>query len=90
MSKRWAKGSTTAWRKVRAQVLHRDAYRCRLKLPGVCKGHADQVHHARARELHGDDPTHLISSCGPCNRRVGDPTRHDPPPTPRAWWDDAG
>lgn len=88
MSKRWAKGSTTAWRRVRAFVLQRDGHRCRLQLAGVCKSVATQVHHTQARELVGDDPAYLIATCQPCNARVGDPTRHDPPPRPRAWWDE--
>ena len=44
MSKAWKGGSTTAWRRVRALVLARDGYRCRLALPGgVCTGLATQV-----------------------------------------------
>jgi 5-methylcytosine-specific restriction endonuclease McrA len=88
MSKRWANGSTPQWRRVRAYVLQRDGRRCQLRLPRVCKGLATQVHHTQARELVGDDPAHLVAACGACNGSVGDPTRHDPDPQPRAWWDD--
>lgn len=82
---RWAKGSTTAWRKVRALVLVRDNHRCQLQIAGVCTTIATQVHHTRPRELAGDDPTYLVASCAPCNMHVGDPTRHDPEPRPSRW-----
>lgn len=82
---RWEGGSTTAWRKVRAQVLDRDGHRCRLQIPGVCTTIATQVHHTKARELVGDDPAYLLASCPPCNQRVGDPTKHDPEPRPSRW-----
>jgi 5-methylcytosine-specific restriction endonuclease McrA len=85
-SKRWAKGSTPAWRRVRAEVLARDRGRCRLTLPG-CTTVATQVHHTRAREAVGDDPRYLVAVCQPCNGRAGDPTQHDPRPSPRRWWD---
>ena len=85
MSKRWEKGSTRAWRIVRAQVLTRDGHRCQLQLDG-CTTRAVAVHHTVAREVAGDDPAHLVSACQPCNNRVGDPARHDPPPRPGSWW----
>ena len=87
MSKRWAKGSTRAWRRVRAQVLARDGYRCQLRLPGVCAAKATHVHHLLAREVAGDDPAHLVAACAPCNLRTGDPSRHDPAPRPGRWWE---
>lgn len=88
MSERWAKGSTRAWRRVRAQVLDRDGHRCGLQLAGTCTTRATHVHHTQPRELVGDDPQYLISACAPCNLAVGDPTRHDPAPTTVAWWDE--
>lgn len=86
MSKRWAKGSTPQWRRIRLAVLVRDAYRCRLQIDGVCTVKAVAVHHTQARELVGDDPRYLVAVCQPCNNRVGDPTGHDPEPTPAQWW----
>lgn len=87
-SKRWAKGSSAAWRAVRLVVLERDQWRCRIKLPGQwvtrygmtreCLGRADQVHHTRPREIVGDDPRYLMAACAPCNRKVGDPGAGDP------------
>jgi 5-methylcytosine-specific restriction endonuclease McrA len=87
-SQRWAKGSTTQWRRVRALVLDRDGWRCQIKLPGEwvtrhgqarrCLGRATQAHHTRPREVVGDDPRYLVAACAPCNRRVGDPTAGDP------------
>lgn len=85
MSRRWKAGSTTAWRKIRAQVLDRDAHRCQLRLAGICTHTATHVHHTRPRELAGDDPAHLVAACAPCNQAVGDPTRHDPAPRPSRW-----
>lgn len=90
MSRSWSSGSTRRWRKLRAAVLARDGGRCRLALPGVCAGAADQVHHTRGKR-HGDDPAHLIAACGPCNRAIGDPSTArrtpDPKPQPRTRWD---
>lgn len=85
MSNRWPSGSTTAWRKIRTLVLDRDAHRCQLRIPDICTTIATQAHHTKARELVGDDPTYLVAACQPCNQRVGDPTRHDPPPRPSRW-----
>lgn len=78
MSKAWAKGSTTQWRKVRAAVLLRDNYRCQLRVPRVCEGTATQVHHLVGRDISGDDPKYLASSCAPCNQRVGNPATTQP------------
>jgi 5-methylcytosine-specific restriction endonuclease McrA len=52
--------------------------------PGVA-GHA---HHTRGRGTTGDDPTHLVAACPPCNLAIGDPTSRDadPPPRPRTTW----
>lgn len=75
MSRRWAGGSTRAWRKIRAYVLDRDDYRCRLQLPDVCTGVADTVHHTEDRALVGDDPDYLQAACAACNQARGDPTK---------------
>jgi 5-methylcytosine-specific restriction endonuclease McrA len=84
-SRSWARGSTRAWRRVRAAVLERDGYRCQLRLPG-CTTAATEVHHTVGREVSGDDPGQLVAACRSCNQRVGDPRRHDPAPRPRTQW----
>lgn len=88
MSKRWKGGSTRRWRKVRAYVLDRDEYRCRLQKDG-CTTIATQGHHTRPRELVGDDPRYVIAACGSCNKKEGAPDKpsaHDPQPRPRTKW----
>lgn len=85
MSGSWSGGSTRAWRRIRAQVLARDAHRCQLRLDG-CTTRAQHVHHTRPRELVGDDPAHLQAACEHCNLKAGDPRTVDPPPRPKTWW----
>lgn len=96
MSRSWAKGSTTAWRRTRRIVLQRDEYQCQLQLDG-CTGrakwsltgkHQAHVHHIKGRAITGDDPRWLVTSCAPCNLAVGSPTaqRHDPAPRPVSNW----
>jgi 5-methylcytosine-specific restriction endonuclease McrA len=89
-SQNWPAGSTNsrAWRRTRARVLDRDGRRCQLRIPDVCKGRADSVHHLEGRAA-GDHPSGLVASCRPCNQRIGDPTRGgtvDPQPQPIPWW----
>lgn len=85
MSRAWAKGSSRAWRRVRAAVLARDGYRCRLQLPG-CTIIATEAHHTVPRMASGDDPRYLIAACKPCNIRAGNPQRHEPEPRPTTSW----
>lgn len=97
MSERWAKGSTAAWRKVRAERLAMDGYRCMIAYPGEwvtrtgqrrrCLGKATQVHHTQDRRVVGDDIRFLRSACAPCNLKTGDPTAGDPKPRPSTVWD---
>lgn len=87
MSSAWAKGSTRAWRRIRALVLARDGHRCRLQLPDVCTGRATHAHHTVGKAVTGDDPTFLVAACAACNGRTGDPRgKPDPPPRPRTRW----
>lgn len=86
MSRSWASGSTRRWRQIRAAVLARDGYRCRVQIEGVCTGRATCVHHVHGRAVTGDDPRYLVASCDPCNQAMGDPTKYDPQPTPRSRW----
>jgi 5-methylcytosine-specific restriction endonuclease McrA len=90
----WDKGSTRAWRRVRALVLARDAYRCGLEVQGVCVGTSTPMH---AHHVHGKDSgcpgcradlaTHLIAACAPCNLHVGNPAGGaDPPAVPVSRW----
>jgi hypothetical protein len=69
----WRGGSTRAWRRQREQILIRDGYACRLRIAGVCTKQATCVHHTRGKGVSGDDPAHMVSACGPCNLRVGNP-----------------
>jgi hypothetical protein len=91
MSKAWAAGSTTAWRKTRAEVLKNNLInnqgRCRLLLPEVCTGRATQVHHTLGRAVTGDDPRYLMAVCAQCNVKVGNPATHkDTPSTVQSHW----
>lgn len=85
MSRGWSGGSTTAWRKIRAEVLARDGHRCQLRLTG-CVGVATHAHHTLGRAVTGDDPARIVAACEPCNLAVGDPMRTDPMPQPRTTW----
>lgn len=98
MSESWAKGSTRAWRALRAAVLARDNRRCRAHLEGwcarsgrpgrhTCTGQATHAHHTRGRRITGDDPRYIIAACKACNLYIGDPsTAADPPCTPVTQW----
>lgn len=95
MSKAWASGSTRAWRRIRAQVLARDRYRCRAHADGwcarkpgrhVCTGradltgpHAGHAHHTHGRGVTGDDPRYLVAACQACNLHIGSPEKHGDP-----------
>ena len=84
MSKAWQRGSTRAWRQVRAAVLLRDGHRCQIRLPG-CTTIASQAHHLHGKAA-GDDPAGLVAACKPCNLQVGDPSAQDPTPAGRTHW----
>jgi 5-methylcytosine-specific restriction endonuclease McrA len=85
MSRSWQKGSTRAWRRIRARVLARDQYQCQLRLQG-CTGAATQAHHVLGRAVTGDDMAHLVAACAQCNRKVGDPTKASPQPRRVSRW----
>ena len=63
---------TARWRRVKAQVLRRDRYRCQLQFPG-CLVEATTVDHVRPVSRGGDpyDERNLVASCVPCNLRKG-------------------
>jgi len=84
-----ARGSSRQWRKVRRLTFASQGRRCALALPGVCTEWATQVHHTEGYARTGDDPRHVVPSCQPCNRKVGDPAaarRADPRPRPVTRW----
>jgi 5-methylcytosine-specific restriction endonuclease McrA len=57
-------GSTRAWRKIRAQVLDRDGWQCRL-----CGAPATDADHIQRRIDGGrDEPSNLRALCFQCNR----------------------
>lgn len=89
VSKAWAAGSTTRWRKLRAAILAENTRtnqgRCQLRLRG-CTGQATQVHHVYGRQTTGDDPRHLVACCRSCNLAVGDPTTNRPMPRRVTRW----
>lgn len=86
MSKSWEKGSTPRWRKIRAEVLARDAGVCQVGLPGVCTGVATHVHHTLGRSITGDDPRYLVASCAECNLKLGNPQDSSPKPKKMTKW----
>ena len=81
----WDRGSTRAWRKVRAHVLDRDGHQCQLRLDG-CTGRATHAHHTHGRRVTGDDPAHLVAACEHCNLKLGDVTATDPRPVSATSW----
>jgi len=92
VSRDWAGGSDTRWRRFRAWVLARDAYRCKVRLEG-CTGDAPlkggHVDHIIPLASGGAkyDPANVRASCRPCNLKRGKgKERHDPTPTPITQW----
>jgi 5-methylcytosine-specific restriction endonuclease McrA len=65
--------STSAWQRLRKQVLARDGYQCQLQ-GARCRGIANTVHHRLHSSTHPHlfwDPSNLEASCGPCNYSDG-------------------
>lgn len=61
-------GSTRAWRKLRLQILARDAYTC-----AYCGGEANEVDHITPVAAGGSDhPDNLTAACRSCNLRKKD------------------
>jgi 5-methylcytosine-specific restriction enzyme A len=68
-----ARGSTRAWRKLRAAVLERDAWRCQRPVPGgVCGAPANTAGHITAR-IHGgtDTLSNIRAECAAHNYADG-------------------
>lgn len=66
-----ARGSTRAWRRLRAAVLERDGHVCQVRL--VCDGapatHVDHI--VPVVDGGRDDPGNLRAACAACNLRRG-------------------
>jgi len=90
MSKAWAGGSTSRWRRLRAAILEENQRvnggRCQAALGGVCTGWAEQAHHTKGRAVTGDDPRFIIATCRACNLKLGDVTATSPEPRPVTKW----
>jgi hypothetical protein len=86
VSRVWASGSTTAYRKFRALILARDKYACQLRLPG-CTITGNQLHHLLGVAVSGKvcAPEHACASCFACNRSIGE-VKGDPHPSSRTAW----
>lgn len=85
MSKAWANGSTTAWRKVRAACLARDNYICQLRRPG-CTTRATTADHTVAKSNGGADTlSNLKAACVHCNTSKGASTPALPHTTLTTW-----
>lgn len=90
MSNAWKGGSTRAYRKLRAAILEANQLsnggRCTIKIPNVCTGTANVVHHTQGRAVTGDDPRYMVPACAECNLKIGEPGKHDPRPRPMTRW----
>lgn len=74
MSRSWSGGSSRRWRKLRAVILQRDGYTCKVPRNGrPCGAHATHVDHIVPRADGGDmwDPSNLRAACAPCNLSRG-------------------
>lgn len=75
----WRDGPRTAssqatigpqWRRLRAEILARDAHVCQIRYPGVCTGRAtvvDKIIPAARRPELALDRSNLRAACAPCN-----------------------
>jgi hypothetical protein len=90
VSKAWARGSTSQWRRLRARVLQANLLenqgQCQVALPEVCTGQADTVHHTQGRAVTGDDPKYLVATCRACNLSIGEPKHSSPPHRTVSQW----
>ncbi|WP_267890555.1 HNH endonuclease [Mycobacteroides salmoniphilum] len=72
---RFGQGGSGAWRRVRASVLRRDGYRCRLRIAGIRTDMATQVDHKinlatlglSRNDRRALDPTNLQAVCAVCH-----------------------
>lgn len=80
----WSTLNARTRSKLRAAVLHRDGYRCQIRLPG-CTTVATTADHVAPRETGGDGLDNLRAACMGCNVRRGDPKKQDPPSRALGW-----
>jgi 5-methylcytosine-specific restriction endonuclease McrA len=74
-------GSSRAWRRLRATVLHRDGHICHW-----CGAPATHADHLLARSRGGtDDPDNLVAACPACNLSRGAGPRPVTLPASRPW-----
>lgn len=77
------RGSTTRWRRIRAEVLERDGETCQLRIKGICVERSEpmHVHHTKGHAATGDNPRYLVAACSSCNEHLGDPEKYLPTST---------
>lgn len=92
MSAAWSGGSTRAWRRLRAFVLDRDGWACRVEVDGVpCGAYADTADHVVPLSEGGAqlDPGNVRAACRFHNysRGAGRParSRSERPRPVRTW-----
>jgi len=82
VSKAWARGSTSQWRRLRARILQANLVEnqgvCQVGIEAVCTGQSDTVHHTQGRAVTGDDPRYLVACCRACNLHIGEPKNNSP------------
>lgn len=59
------------WRRVRRTVMIRSEGRCEARIPSVCTGTAEHVHHLRLQSQGGaDEEANLLASCWACHAHI--------------------
>lgn len=101
MSRAWRSGSTTAWRRTRANVILRDiaaGWGCRTHEEGwcqrantnphTCTHRPEQAHHLDGVTAGRHNLDRIVTACRTCNQVIGDPNRgsDDPQPQPMTRW----
>jgi len=82
----WVSMSLSYRNRIRDELRALKGERCTMRVSSKCTGRFEEVHHTQLRSVVGDDLRYLEPCCRPCNLEIGDPTKHDPEPTPRTRW----